>query len=146
MPAKHVRAIIDAKARPDARKRLLKIISLLMKHAVETGLRDDNPARDVEAKTPAGEGFVTWTENQIEDFRVAYPIGTTPRLVFELALNTGRRRGDLARMGWQDLARLYRDLHSRRTRSVHQHGKRQGVHGGWTWERLSRVDEASGAS
>ncbi len=146
MQAKHVRAIIDAKARPDARKRLLKIISLLMKHAVETGLRDDNPARDVEAKTPAGEGFVTWTENQIEDFRVAYPIGTTPRLVFELALNTGRRRGDLARMGWQDLARLYRDLHSRRTRSVHQHGKRQGVHDGWTWERLSRVDEASGAS
>ena len=69
MQAKHVRAIIDAKARPDARKRLLKIISLLMKHAVETGLRDDNPAHDVEAKIPAGEGFVTWTENQIEDFR-----------------------------------------------------------------------------
>ena len=104
MQPKHVRAIIDAKTSPNARKRLLKILSSLMKHAVETGIRDDNPARDVEAKVPASDGFATWSEAEIAAFRAAYPIGSTPRLVFELALNTGQRRDDIARMGWRDLA------------------------------------------
>jgi len=104
MQAKHVRAIVEAKEGPSARKRLLKILSLLMKHAVETGMRDDNPARDVEAKIPTSEGFRTWTEDEIAAFRAAHPLKSTPRLVFELALNTGQRRGDLARMGWEHLA------------------------------------------
>ena len=104
MQPKHVRAIIEAKERPDARKRLLKMIRLLMKHACETGMRDSNPARDVQVKVPATSGFATWSEDQIGAFRAAYPIGSTARLVFELALNTGQRRGDLTRMGWGDLA------------------------------------------
>lgn len=34
-------------------------------------------------------------------FRAYWPKGSRERLVFELALNTGQRRGDLVDMGWQ---------------------------------------------
>lgn len=98
MQAKHGRAIIEAKERENARQRLLKLVSLLVKHAVETGMRDDNPTRDVEAEVPTSEGFLAWPEDQIADFRAAYPIRASRVSFFELALNTEQRRGELARM------------------------------------------------
>jgi hypothetical protein len=95
---KHVHALVDCVKGPHARKRLLNLLSLLMKHAIRTGLRPDNPTRDVEAEPPKSEGRLTWTEEEIAQFRAFYPLGTVPRLVLELALNTGQRRGDLVRM------------------------------------------------
>ncbi len=98
---KHVRQLIDEKAGPHARKRLLNLIGILMNHAIETGLRDTNPARDVIAKVAKSDGHATWTEEQIEIFRKAWPTDSRERVLFELALNTGQRRSDLVEMGWQ---------------------------------------------
>ncbi|RTL88137.1 MAG: hypothetical protein EKK29_06085 [Hyphomicrobiales bacterium] len=99
MQPKHVHALVDNVKGPHARKRLLNLLSLLMKHAIRTGLRQDNPARDIEVELPKSEGFLSWTEEEIGQFRAYWALGVLPRLVLELALNTGQRRGDLVRMG-----------------------------------------------
>ena len=104
MEPRHVHALIESKASAHTRKRLLNLISILMQHAVDLGWRDDNPARDVKVRVPQTDGHATWSEDQIAAYRVHYALGTRERLVFELALNTGQRRGDLVRMGWQHVA------------------------------------------
>jgi integrase len=105
MEARHVRAIINAKAStPDAANRLLGMISLLMDHAVETGMRPDNPCVGVKRLRHKSDGHATWSEDAIATFRAHWPKGSRQRLVFELALNTGQRRGDIVEMGWQHVS------------------------------------------
>lgn len=99
MQPKHVAALVDAQNGPHARKRLLNLLSILMRHAIRLGWRQDNPARDIEVDVPVTEGRLTWSESEIAQFRAHWPLGTVPRLVLELGLNTGQRRGDLVRMG-----------------------------------------------
>ena len=102
MEARHVRAIMAAKAStPDAANRILGLISLIMDHAVAVGMRPDNPAHGIKRLRHKSEGFATWSETDIEAYRAHWPLGSRERLALELALNTGQRRGDLARMGWK---------------------------------------------
>jgi integrase len=102
MEARHVRDIMNAKAStPDAANRLLGMISVLMDHAVQIGMRPDNPCAGVKRLRHKSDGHATWGEADIAAFRARWPKGSRERLVFELALNTGQRRGDLVEMGWQ---------------------------------------------
>lgn len=102
MQARHVRTILTEKAAtPDAANRLLGMISILMEHAIANGLRSDNPALGIKRLRHKSEGFATWRESDIAAYRAAWASGARERLAFELALNTGQRRGDLCRMGWQ---------------------------------------------
>lgn len=104
MQPRHVRAIMAAKAAtPDAANRLLGMISLLMDHAVALELRPDNPALGIKRLRHKVGGFATWREDDISAFRARWPIGSRERLALELALNTGQRRGDLARLGWRHI-------------------------------------------
>ncbi|MFA6204694.1 MAG: tyrosine-type recombinase/integrase [Methylocystis sp.] len=104
MQARHVRAIVAAKAStPDAANRLLGMISLLMDHAVAEAIRPDNPAFGIKRLRHKSDGFVTWSEEDIATFRAHWPLGSRERLGLELALGTGQRRGDLVRLGWQNL-------------------------------------------
>lgn len=104
MEARHVRKIMDAKAStPDAANRVLGMISLLMDRAVAMGLRPDNPCVGIKRLTHKSDGHATWSEDDIAAFRKHWKLGSRERLVFELALNTGQRRGDLVRMGWQNV-------------------------------------------
>jgi integrase len=105
MQAKHVRQLLNDKAKtPDAANRLLGLLSLLMDHAVNMGMRPDNPTLGVKRLRHKSQGFATWSEDQIAAFRAHWPLGCRERLVFELALNTGQRRGDIVGMGWQHMA------------------------------------------
>lgn len=102
MQARHVRTLLNEKAAtPDAANRLLGMISLLMDHAVAEGMRPDNPAFGVKRLRHRSDGFATWSESDIAAFRSHFALGTRERLALELALGTGQRRGDLARLGWQ---------------------------------------------
>ncbi len=47
------------------------------------------------------DGFPPWTQAEIQQFRKHYPLGTKPRLAFELVFYTGLRRSDLVRLGRQ---------------------------------------------
>lgn len=43
-----------------------------------------------------GKGFHDWTDCEIEQYRARHPLGTTARLVLEIALNTAGRRCNVA--------------------------------------------------
>jgi len=74
-----------------------------MKHAVEIGLRSDDPTRDVKRISVNSDGHHSWTEDEITQFEARHPIGSRERLAFALLLYTGQRRGDVIRMGRQHL-------------------------------------------
>jgi integrase len=97
---KHVQALIDAKAAtPSAARNLLAVIRLLMKFAIEAGIRADDPTIGVKRVKIKTDGFRTWDEEHIAAFEARHPIGTMPRLALALALGTGQRRGDLVKIG-----------------------------------------------
>ena len=75
-----------------------------MQHAVEIGLRADDPTRDVrKIPTAKGEGYHSWTESEIAQFEHRHPVGSRARLAFALLLYTGQRRSDVVRMGHQHI-------------------------------------------
>jgi len=88
---------------PESANGLLKILRVLMKHAVDTGLRQDNPARDVLSIRVKSDGFHSWTEDEIAQFEATHPIGSRARLAFALLLYTGQRRSDVVKMGRQHI-------------------------------------------
>lgn len=72
-----------------------------MKHAVEIGLRADDPTRDVRSIRVKSEGFHSWSDAEIAQFEKRHPIGSRARLAFALLLYTGQRRSDIVRLGRQ---------------------------------------------
>jgi integrase len=99
----HIKDIIGAKANtPEAANNLLKVLRVLLNHAVEVGMIASNPAVGVKRyRSRGGEGIHTWTEAEVAQFEARHPIGTKARLALELLLGTGQRRSDVVRMGWQ---------------------------------------------
>ena len=98
----HVVKLMAARAeQPDSANGLRKILRAMMKHAVEAGLRHDDPTRDVRAMRVKSDGFHSWTEDEISRFEERHAIGSRARLAFALLLHTGQRRSDVIRMGRQ---------------------------------------------
>jgi integrase len=98
----HIITLLRSKKRFAARH-LLMAIRALMKHAVETGLREDNPAVGVKLPNLKTDGYHSWTEAEIEQFEAYHGPGTRARLALALLLNTGQRRGDVIRLGRQHI-------------------------------------------
>ena len=104
MTAAAVRAGRDKRAStPAAANNRVKAISALYSWAVDNGYAEFNPARDIK-KFKSGEGYHTWTREQIDQYRAHWPLGTKARLAFELAYGTAQRRGDIAKLGPQHIA------------------------------------------
>jgi integrase len=101
----HVRSIIGAKAdTPEAANNLLKTLRVLLNYAVEIGMIASNPALRVKSyRSRNSEGYHTWSEDEIAQFEARHPLGSKARLALALALYTGQRRGDIVRMGWQNV-------------------------------------------
>jgi integrase len=59
------------------------------------------PTLGIKLRRMTGDGFHTWTEEQIAQFESAHPIGSRERLAFALGLFTAQRRGDVVAMGRQ---------------------------------------------
>jgi integrase len=98
----HVVRLIATKAdKPEAANQFRKVLRAMMKHAVEIGLRADDPTRDVRAIRVKSEGFHSWTDVEITQFENRHPVGSRARLAFALLLYTGQRRSDVMRMGCQ---------------------------------------------
>jgi integrase len=98
----HVIKLMSARAeRPDSANGLRKALRAMMKHAVDMGLRPDDPTRDVKAIRVKSSGYHSWTEDEIAAFERRHPRGSRARLAFALLLYTGQRRSDVVRMGRQ---------------------------------------------
>ncbi|WP_334389296.1 tyrosine-type recombinase/integrase [Bradyrhizobium sp. AZCC 2262] len=83
----------------------LKHVSGMYLFAEEEMIRPDNPCRGFKRPTPPKtEGFHSWTDDEIAQYRRFWSNGTVPRLVMEVAVETSARRGDVTRLGPEQLS------------------------------------------
>src|SRR5262249_36568276 len=72
----HVVKMMAARAeKPVAANNLRKVLRGIMKHAVDIGLRADDPTRDVRAIRVKSDGFHSWSEDEIGQFERRHPAG-----------------------------------------------------------------------
>ena len=102
----HVIRLLAARAStPGTANAMRRSLRALMQHAVEIGMRPDDPTRDVrKVPTAKSDGYNSWTEGEIEQFERRHPVGSRARLAVALLLYTGQRRSDVVRMGRQHLS------------------------------------------
>jgi integrase len=100
----HIVKLMAAKAeKPESANLLRKVLRAMMQHAVETGLRADDPTRDVKAIHVKSDGYHSWTDAEIAQFERHHGVGSRARLALALLLHTGQRRSDVVCMGRQHI-------------------------------------------
>lgn len=97
-------AIIDKKlgemqSTPAAANNYRKALSRVFRQAIKMGLMKHNPVEATDAYKMEGEGFHTWTEEEIAAYEKKWPVGTRERLAFALLLHTAVRRSDMIKIG-----------------------------------------------
>jgi integrase len=97
----HILRMMGKLEKPGSANRLRKVLRAMMQHAVDIGMRSDDPTRDVKAVRVKSDGYHSWTEEEIAQFEDKHPIGSRARLAQALLLYTGQRRGDVIGMGRQ---------------------------------------------
>jgi integrase len=98
----HIVKLMAAR-KPGSANGLHKVLRAMMQHAVETGLRADDPTRDVKAISIKTDGYHGWTDSEIEQFEARHVVGSRALLALALLLYTGQRRSDVVRMGRQHI-------------------------------------------
>lgn len=78
---------------------LRKRLRALMQFAIRQGMTATNPVTATKPYKVEGDGFHTWTEEEIGRYEARHPIGTKARLALDLMLWTGQRGGDARIMG-----------------------------------------------
>ena len=102
LPPEWIEALLDSKP-PHAARSWLVTLRSLSQFALKRGYRRDDPTTNIKLASIKGDGFHTWTEEEIAQFEARHPIGTKPRLALALLLYTGQRRSDVVRMGRQHI-------------------------------------------
>ncbi|GGZ02360.1 tyrosine-type recombinase/integrase [Novosphingobium colocasiae] len=95
----HIAELADT---PASANNLRKALKKLFDYAIKLGWMATNPASLTDSFR-SGPGFHTWTDDEIARYRTHHDLGTTARLVLELALNTAARRCNLAGLERDDL-------------------------------------------
>lgn len=83
-------------AKPGAANKMLRTVKTLMTYAVLKEYRKDNPASGI--KFMKLGRFRAWSDDELTAFEATWPMGTMERMIYDLALFTGQRRGDLPGM------------------------------------------------
>src|SRR5262249_53856378 len=102
LPPEWIEALLDSKPPHAARSWLVTLRSLCQFAVKRRYLRAD-PTANVKLRAIKGDGFHTWTDDEIAQFEAHHPVGTKPRLAFALLLYTAQRRSDVVRMGRQHI-------------------------------------------
>ena len=92
----------DMHESPGAANDLRKKLAVLMEYAVDLDWMDKNPVRKTKPY-PKGEGYHSWTDVEIAQYRAVHPLGTMARLALELALNTAGRRGNIVALAREEI-------------------------------------------
>jgi integrase len=101
---RHIIAMMGVRhATPASANHLLRQWRKLLKHAMDIGMRQDNPAREVEFYTTSPDGLHTWSEGEIRKFFAKHEPGTTAHVAVSLMLHTGAARVDAVRLGWANI-------------------------------------------
>jgi hypothetical protein len=90
MPRDKVRKIIEeiGAKRPGMTNLTLKSLRTLLKYAVDTGWRNDNPVAGIKQYRLGTRH--TWTDAELAAFEARWPLGTRQRLAYALLLYTGQ--------------------------------------------------------
>ncbi|SEB61032.1 tyrosine recombinase XerC [Rhodobacter sp. 24-YEA-8] len=80
---------------------IVQVLRILFEHGIDQGWREDNPAKGVSLLKSGAPPREAWPQDMID----AYRAKATGRalLIFELALGTGQRIGDVLKMRWSDI-------------------------------------------
>ena len=89
--------------KPGAANELRGVLRAMMRHAVDIGLRADDPTHAVKAVRIKTAGHHSWSDEEIAEFERRHPVGSRARIALALLLYTGQRRGDVIRMGTQHI-------------------------------------------
>lgn len=97
---RHVKEIIGRfSATPHKAKHLLVTLRKMIAVALDEEWIDTDPTYKLTYR-PDYIGWRAWTDDEREKFEAKYPIGTTPRTCYALALWLGNRRSDVATLTW----------------------------------------------
>jgi integrase len=100
----HMQIIVNSKAAtPFAQRNFLNTVRVMFRWAKAEGRIPADPTLEVTREKVRTTGYRTWSEAEIERFETAHPIGTKARLAFALLLYTGQRRGDVVKIGPQQV-------------------------------------------
>jgi len=91
------------KATPSQARHFVDSMRGLFKWAVEAELAKSDPTQGISIKKPKTKGFPVWTDEEIDQFERRWPRGTRERVMFDVFLFTGLRRGDAAILGKQHI-------------------------------------------
>ena len=88
---------------PGAANNRIKALRMVFRWAVQPNveLMPSNLARDVPLFKTKGDGFHTWTIDEVRAFAKRHPLGTKAHLALGLMLFTGVRRSDVVKLGRQ---------------------------------------------
>ncbi|WP_317960880.1 tyrosine-type recombinase/integrase [Phaeobacter inhibens] len=104
MQRRHVQTILAKKAgTPSAGNNLRKRLIQLMDFAISLDWRGDNPARATKPFRVGGEGFHTWSEDELAQFFQTHEPGTLAHTAVTLMLYTGAARVDAVKLGPGDI-------------------------------------------
>lgn len=116
---RHIKQILsDHSATPHKAKHILVAIRKMITIALDEEWIDHDPSARISWR-PAYGGWRAWTADELTGFCARWPVGTTPRLVFSIALWLGNRRSDVASIKWTN----------RVTRSITRDGQAHIVRG-----------------
>lgn len=93
---RHLKALLaDRSDRPHAARHLLVTIRKMILVALDEEWIETDPSYRLNYR-PKLKGWRAWTDEERKQFEANWPIGTTPRLAYTLALWLGNRRSDVA--------------------------------------------------
>lgn len=75
---------------------MLRAIRKLVGAALDQEWIENDPTYRVKYR-PSDKGWKAWPDEMLDKFEARWPVGTTPRLVYSLALHFGHRRSDVTR-------------------------------------------------
>jgi integrase len=103
---KHIKAILARKSdTPHAAAHLLRVIRKLVGVALDQEWIEQDPTYRLKFNPEYG-GWKAWPDPMLDKFEARWPVGSTPRLVYSLALYFGYRRSDVTRVQPKDFEAL----------------------------------------
>lgn len=119
MKRRHLKALIAEHSHtPHKAKHLLTTIRKMIAAALDEEWIEVDPSYKINWRPEIG-GWKAWTDEAMQKYETRWPIGTTPRLVYSIALWLGNRRGDVATLRWDQ----------RTTRTIIVNGEKTEING-----------------
>jgi integrase len=112
---KHIKAILARKSdTPHAAAHLLRVIRKLVGVALDQEWIEQDPTYRLKFNPEYG-GWKAWPDGMLDKFEVRWPVGSTPRLVYSLALYFGHRRSDVTQVRPADFDALATNIIQQKT-------------------------------